>query len=749
MCLKGYVFISNIRQEPGALGRWSFKDSRRLFAALSLLGTGLVFFSAWLVTAGPIDPIAHTAAFLQHLVSSWMLATYFTAAALIGFGTWYQHSAPKRAVKSAEIQTTMKRQTVRLVFVWLAVSACLVLVGFLYIRDVENTSRRERSSQQEAVARLKAQQIDKWLLERIIDVEALSHSLRELPLERLPSDRATRLAVELLFGETLVGSSERISVSLFALDGRVLSHAGEGSAPDQETARAALAVATGPDRGPSIVDVHLDGMPQRPRLVILVQVTARSRSGPAIAILAMAIDPFDALFPQILTWPTSSPSSEAIVLRREGDDVVFITPPPLLTPAPAPLAFRAPVAGSKLPSAEAVVARDAVLTGRDYRGVEVLAASRHVTGMPWVVIAKTDLDEINRPLQRKEFTLVVVIGAAVVLAAIMLVVLWRGEYASLLMFRTQQRQGLLLLAQHFGRLTELARDAFLLIGPDGRILEANKAAVAAYGYSAEELHDINVRDLQLQHELVSFEARWQATALGDGLQFETVHRRKDGSIFPVEVNMAPVNVDGTFYRQAFIRDITRRKALEHKNVRLSEVKAALQATTSVLLRATTGAELLQGICEVLVQFGDYRMANVAIPNGDPDKTVRFVAIAGFEDGYLDAAALSWGEGPRSKGPTGTAIRTGEVQVNQDFATNPAMGPWREAALRCGYHSTIGLPLKLKGKVLGALTLYAEQPNAFDEEERALLTALAGDVSYAMAKLREGPGTEGAASRATA
>ena len=718
------------------VSRW-FDNSRWLFVALSMVGIGYAFAGAWLITAGPADPVAHTAAFLKHLVSPWMLATYVVAWSLIGFGAWYLHSGPKRAVDLPDIRTAMKRQTFRLVIAWLLVSASLTAIGFLYIRDLEHTSRRERSSQQEAVARLKAQQINKWLLERTIDAELLATSLRGLPLERLPSDRDVEQTVQLLFAEALAGNTERTGVSLIAPDGRVLAQAGEDSAPDKETTRAAMAVATNPaERRRDIVDVHLDGTPPRPRMVFLVPITARPGSGPTTAVLAMAIDPFQGLLPQIITWPTPSPSSEAVVARKEGDDLVFIAPPPLLNPVPAPLSFRMPLAGNKMPAAAAVVQGDAVRIGTDYRGVEVLTASRQVSGVPWTVIAKTDLEEITRPLLRKKLTLIAVIGAALVLAAVMLIVLWRGEYVGLLAFHAQQREELGVLAQHFGRFTQLARDAFLLVDPDGRILDANKAAMTIYGYSAEELRDTNVRDLRPPEELEGFDARWLATASGDGLQFETVHQRKDGTIFPVEVNTGPIDVDGKIYRQALVRDITQHKALEREVARLSRVKKALQAATSVLLRARAETELFQEMCEILVRVGGFRMANVAVPNSDANKTVRFLAIAGFEDGYLAEAAITWGEGTHSKGPTGSAIRTGEAQVNQDFATNPVMAPWRQEALKRGYHASISLPLKMQGEVFGVLTLYAGQPNAFDEEETALLVALADDVSYAVSRLRE-------------
>ena len=439
------------------------------------------------------------------------------------------------------------------------------------------------------------------------------------------------------------------------------------------------------------------------------------------------------------SWPTASPSSEVVVVRREGADVVFITPPPRLEPVPKPLEFRVPLEGSTLPAARAVVQGDGEWIGPDYRGVEVLTASRRVNGVPWIVVAKTDVAEITQPLRRKELTLTLVIGAAVVLAACMLIVLWRGEYASLLAFHAQQREERSAITNHFERLVRMARDIVLLTRPDGLIIEANEAAVAAYGYSESELRSLNVRDLQPPEELARFNAIWNAPDTAGGVLVEGAHRRKDGSIFPVEISGRAFDVDGSIYRQSFVRDITQRKELEREVVRLSRVQKALQAANSVLLRAGAEVDLYHEMCEILVHLGGYRLACVSAPNNDAGKTVRFLAIAGVDDGYLAQAAVSWGDGPRSTGPTGGALRTGQVQVNQDFETNPAMAPWRVAALQRNFHASIGIPLKIEGKIFAALTLYAEQPNAFSDEETRMLVALAEDISFAALRLREGIG----------
>ena len=118
-----------------------------------------------------------------------------------------------------------------------------------------------------------------------------------------------------------------------------------------------------------------------------------------------------------------------------------------------------------------------------------------------------------------------------------------------------------------------------------------------------------------------------------------------------------------------------------------------------------------------------------------DAAIVLGAIAGHDDGYLDHTRISWGEGPRSRGPTGSAIRTGEVEVNQNFAFNAAMAPWRDEALRHGLRSSIGLPLSAGGRVFGALTIYAAQAEAFDREEVAFLVQFAADISYGVANLR--------------
>ena len=723
------------RPSTGGLDR-----SRWLFAVLCLVAIVYTFVGVWLVTAGAADPVEHTAAFLAHLVSPWMLASYVVAACFILFGAWHLNRPPAPADR--DIGSVVRRSGLRLGLVLLAFAAVVSGIGWLYIRDLESASLAERAHQLTLLARLNAQHIGKWLVSRSIDSEKLARSLSGLPLDelagRLAADADLKRSVELLFAETLAGNPERVAVTLLDRDGRALVHVGQGTTPDAPIVTAARALAGSPSLAPRIVDLYGEDPPAQPHMGFLAAVAERGAPQPA-AILAVTVDPFHGLLDQLQVLPGGSAASAVLVVHRDDKDVVFITPPPL-APQPGANAYRVPLTDGAAPAVQAVQRGDGFYRGRDPAGVEVLSAAQRVNGLPWTVLAQASEAEVMAPLNRRAQTLVLVIGAAVILAAVMLMVLWRAEHAAL-----QAQQALVAsergaLSQHFAQLTRLARDIVLMINPDGRIIEANRAAVAAYGYSEDELYRLSVADLRTPEELAKFEEQWRQGGAPDGVLIETVHRRKDGSSFPVEISGRVIEVDGRPYRQAFIRDISARRKLEREVERLSQVRASLQAATSVLLRVRHEQALYQGVCEVMVRQGAYRAAYVGVPVDDAERSVRFVAVVGVDDGYLERAGITWGDGPRGRGPTGAALRTGEIQVDQHLATNPALAPWRDEALERGAHACVGLPLKSEGRVFAALTVHAGQPDAFDADEVMLLAALADDMAFAVDRVRAGSPT---------
>ena len=178
-----------------------------------------------------------------------------------------------------------------------------------------------------------------------------------------------------------------------------------------------------------------------------------------------------------------------------------------------------------------------------------------------------------------------------------------------------------------------------------------------------------------------------------------------------------------------------RKRAEEDLRRSNRALRTLSECNLTMVRATTEPELLQKVCNLLVEQGGYRMAWVGYAERDQAKTIRPAAVAGAEEGYLASTKITWADEEHGRGPTGTAIRTGRPYVVRNILNDENFAPWREDAARRGYASTVALPLMVNAQPLGALRVYAVAPDAFDEAEMTLLTELAADLAYGVQALR--------------
>jgi PAS domain S-box-containing protein len=213
--------------------------------------------------------------------------------------------------------------------------------------------------------------------------------------------------------------------------------------------------------------------------------------------------------------------------------------------------------------------------------------------------------------------------------------------------------------------------------------------------------------------------------------------RPDGSIRFVQSMGEPIrNPDGAVVRFAgALLDITERKQAEDNLARLNRNLQTLYQCNQALVHATDEHELLQAVCRILVEVGGLRMAWVGYREFDAAKTVRPVAQAGYDQGYVESVKATWADAERGQGPIGIAIRTGKPFWTKNIETDPHIGPWRAEAVKRGYGSSIGLPMMSDGEPFGTLTLYAQEPNAFSERTVEQFTELADNLAYGVIALR--------------
>lgn len=168
---------------------------------------------------------------------------------------------------------------------------------------------------------------------------------------------------------------------------------------------------------------------------------------------------------------------------------------------------------------------------------------------------------------------------------------------------------------------------------------------------------------------------------------------------------------------------------------LSRTLRALRNSSKALAHAQDEAAFLREVCRIIVEDCGHAMVWIGFAENDEGKSIRPAAYSGFEAGYLETLRLTWDDTERGRGPTGRAIRSGEVCLCRNMLTDPAFAPWREEALRRGYASSSAFPLSSNGAMIGALTLYSRFPDPFTEEECKLLSDLADDVAIGICSLR--------------
>ncbi len=152
------------------------------------------------------------------------------------------------------------------------------------------------------------------------------------------------------------------------------------------------------------LDLHRD-LPGEPvHLAVLVPILEGAEHPRPLGVLLLRIDPERYLYPFLQRWPISSRTAETLLVRRDGNDVLFLNE--LRFQRNTALTLRQPLTKTNLPAVKAALGQEGVEEGVDYRGVPVLAAVRVVPDSPWSLVARMDTAEVEAPLRERRWMLV-------------------------------------------------------------------------------------------------------------------------------------------------------------------------------------------------------------------------------------------------------------------------------------------------------------------------------------------------------
>jgi len=285
-------------------------------------------------------------------------------------------------------------------------------------------------------------------------------------------------------------------------------------------------------------------------------------------------------------------------------------------------------------------------------------------------------------------------------------------------------------------LFEGSRDAIIVRDRSGRFLDCNEAALRLFkcrskdDFTSTLPTDCSPEKQADGRDTATVVPERLAEVLREGTRFfEWLCKKHDGSVFPAEVLLSRLEMDGKTVLQSVIRDISERKQGEERIAQLNRVQAILAGVDHAIVHIADQQNLLDEICRVAVEKGGFKLAWIGMASSDG--LVQPVAKAGAI-AYLDAIRVSTrGDEPEGRGPVGTAIRENRPVEIVDVERDPRMAPWRERALRLGLHYTVVLPLRIAGKAVGSFQVYATRAGFFDENELRLLNQVSEDISFAL------------------
>jgi len=273
---------------------------------------------------------------------------------------------------------------------------------------------------------------------------------------------------------------------------------------------------------------------------------------------------------------------------------------------------------------------------------------------------------------------------------------------------------------------------------NGVYLMCNPKAASLFGLPPEAV--MGKSDHQMLPATVAdaiTQADRQAASTGCQQSVEETLRFPDGHNERLETTKTPLfDPNGELLGVLGIaHDVTEISAIREQLDRQNRALRLMNGVSQTLVRHTEASEMLTEICSVIVDIGGYCMAWVGEACLDAEKGIVPIAESGLTQGYPQALDLTWADTPRGQGPTGRAIRNGVPTTARNIAHDPMHEPWRQTALALGYRSSVSLPLRIDGQIFGAINIYAENANAFDDEEIALLDNISGDIGLGLGLLR--------------
>ncbi len=321
-------------------------------------------------------------------------------------------------------------------------------------------------------------------------------------------------------------------------------------------------------------------------LAIVSPIFSATNSQIPLGLLVFELSPDKWLYPYMQTWPIPSETAETLLVRKEGNGVLFLTP--LRFNPKAALNQWISFENSEVLGVKGGLGIRGVVEGLDYRGQEVIGSIQQVPDSPWILVARMDKAEVDAPLKTRLWQTILFFGFLVIGSGTGLALIWRNNrmrfYHSQLLSAEKIREE----EEKFRTAFQTSPDALTITRmKDGLILLYNDALKEILGFTDEDLHNKSSYQLRIWDD---FEDRDRLITLlrenGSVKNFPAKFRRKDGTLIDGLMSATVIEIGGEACILNTTRDVTELKRIEDKLREYSEhLEELVEARTRDLKKA--------------------------------------------------------------------------------------------------------------------------------------------------------------------